>query len=230
MRKNSKEQVYVYRHRRLDTNKIFYIGIGSDPKRPYSKYGRNTFWKRVVSKTDYEVEIIAILPIWELACELEELLIKEYGRRDLGLGNLCNLTNGGEGIRNPSLETRLKISESKKGKKLSKEHYTKLQEGRSKYTLPKETIKIIVQKNTGKKRTKEQCERISISLKGKISTPEARANRIKIRGRKVIDTSTNEVYDCIQDAATAMGIKYKLLQSWVSGKRINKSTIKYVEK
>ena len=43
-------------------------------------------------------------------------LIKYYGRADLGLGPLTNLTDGGEGGMNPSVETRRKISEKLKGK------------------------------------------------------------------------------------------------------------------
>ena len=48
----------VYRHRRLDDNSIFYIGIGNS-KRPYCKHGRNTHWNRIINKTDYKVEIVA---------------------------------------------------------------------------------------------------------------------------------------------------------------------------
>ena len=52
--------VYVYRHRRLDTNKIFYVGISKTKnfKRAYSKNNRNIHWKRIVNKTDYNVEIL----------------------------------------------------------------------------------------------------------------------------------------------------------------------------
>ena len=40
---------------------------------------------------------------------LEFEFIKLYGRTDLGLGTLTNLTNGGEGQLNPSAETRIKL-------------------------------------------------------------------------------------------------------------------------
>ena len=53
---------YLYRHIRLDTNEVFYVGIGTKHKkwytRSYNKTNRNIFWKRVVEKTDYEVEIV----------------------------------------------------------------------------------------------------------------------------------------------------------------------------
>jgi hypothetical protein len=93
---------YVYRHIRLDKNEPFYIGIGSssDKKfiRAFSKKGRSNFWRNIVNKTKYEVEILFDDITWEQACEKEKEFITLYGRKDLGLGTLTNLTNGGEGI------------------------------------------------------------------------------------------------------------------------------------
>lgn len=125
----------VYRHRRHDTNKIFYIGIGTI-ERAYkkSKYQRNFFWVNITNKTTYSVEILKENLTWDDAVELEILLIKEYGRKDLGLGTLCNLTDGGEGTTGrilsenhikrlresstgkiPSKESEIKMSKAKKG-------------------------------------------------------------------------------------------------------------------
>lgn len=106
----------VYQHRRLDTNEIFYIGIGKSEKRAYTKHKRNHHWTNIVNKYGYSVEIVTTCKSWEEACQIEQYLIKFYGRRDLGLGNLVNMTDGGDGTINPSEETLLKISESKKGK------------------------------------------------------------------------------------------------------------------
>lgn len=90
----------VYRHRRLDTNEIFYVGIGKSKSRAYKKSNRTKHWKRVVNKAGYLVEILKENLSWGDACELEELLISEYGRKDLGEGNLINMTNGGDGVPN----------------------------------------------------------------------------------------------------------------------------------
>ena len=51
---------YVYKHIRKDNNEIFYIGIGNDDsyERAYQTKSRNIFWKHIVNKTDYFVEII----------------------------------------------------------------------------------------------------------------------------------------------------------------------------
>jgi hypothetical protein len=88
----------VYRHIRLDKNEPFYIGIGSNTYRATSKNNRNKHWKNIVSKTDYEVEILFEDLSRDKAIEKEIELIKLYGRKDLGLGTLCNMTDGGDGI------------------------------------------------------------------------------------------------------------------------------------
>ena len=114
--------ILVYRHRTLDTHEVFYIGIGS-LKRSKSRH-RSIFWKNVVDKHNYYVEILRHNLSWEEACELEQLLIKEYGRRDLRTGCLVNMTDGGEGSpgKKIAIKTREKMSKSHKGKKLTKEH------------------------------------------------------------------------------------------------------------
>ena len=91
---------YVYRHIRLDKNEPFYIGIGKTLKRAYSKANRNIHWKRIIEHSSYDVEIIVNNITWEEACEKETELIRFYGRRDLGMGPLVNMTNGGEGVAN----------------------------------------------------------------------------------------------------------------------------------
>ncbi len=119
----------VYRHRTLDTNKVFYVGIGSI-RRAQEKYNRSNFWKRVVNKHGYIIEIVARGLSWDKACELECLLISEYGRRDLGKGYLVNLSDGGEGSLGivMSKETRRKLSDINKGKVLSEEHKERIGE------------------------------------------------------------------------------------------------------
>jgi hypothetical protein len=105
---------YVYKHKRLDTGNIFYIGIGKDIKgkykRAFSKQKRNNFWKNIISKTDYLVEIIKDDISWGEACKIEKELILLYGRRDMGLGTLCNQTDGGDGNIGWSDDARKKIS------------------------------------------------------------------------------------------------------------------------
>jgi hypothetical protein len=122
---------YIYRHIRLDKNEIFYIGIGSDNKeeyeRAYSKKDRNKHWHNI-AKFGYEVEIILDDLTWEEACSKEIEFIKLYGRKDLNEGTLVNMTDGGEGTIGIVIteESRKRISESIKGRKLTLEHRNKI--------------------------------------------------------------------------------------------------------
>ena len=61
--------------------------------------------------------IIQEWPSEEDAIVAEKLLITIYGREDLGTGRLLNLTDGGEGLINCSVETRRKLAEAKRGKR-----------------------------------------------------------------------------------------------------------------
>jgi hypothetical protein len=106
----------VYVHKKKNTNKIFYVGIGKNENRAYSKLNRNVYWQNIVEKYDYDVEIVHTNLDWNTACEIEKLLINEYGR-----SNLSNMTDGGEGLSNPSKELRDKMSKSQIGKKQSLE-------------------------------------------------------------------------------------------------------------
>jgi hypothetical protein len=89
---------YVYRHIRLDKNEPFYIGVGNDTKfkRAKEKCGRTLMWNRIVSKHGYKIDIIMSDIDRCVALEKEIEFIKLYGRRDLGLGTLINMTDGGE--------------------------------------------------------------------------------------------------------------------------------------
>lgn len=103
---------YVYQHIRLDTNSVFYIGIGLGPdyRRAYKKHNRNPLWNNIVKKTEYKVEILHDNISWEEACQLEKEYILRYGKLTNG-GILSNFTDGGEGFKmNHSNETKNKIS------------------------------------------------------------------------------------------------------------------------
>lgn len=115
---------YVYRHIRLDKNEPFYIGIANNNNyRLSEKRGRNLIWKRIISKTSYETEILLDNLTWEEACDKEKEFISLYGRIDLSTGCLANMTNGGEGTIGrkyiPSDIHRTNLSIASKGKGMS---------------------------------------------------------------------------------------------------------------
>jgi len=108
----------VYFHIRKDSGEVFYVGIGN-PDRAYDTWDRSIFWKRIVNKVGYNIEIIHTGLSLNEAIQYERKYIKKFGRRDLGLGNLVNMTDGGEGNQNQLFneETRMKMSESHMGEK-----------------------------------------------------------------------------------------------------------------
>lgn len=116
MATNSENQIidegkyYIYRHIRLDNNEIFYIGIGTKStklkykthreiyRRAYTKVSRSLFWKNIITKSCYNVQILLESDNYDFIKEKEKEFIKLYGRKDLNKGTLCNLTDGGEGL------------------------------------------------------------------------------------------------------------------------------------
>lgn len=122
---------YIYQHTRLDTNEIFYIGIGSN-YRCNNKINRNNYWKNIVNITKYSIEIVLNNLTRQEACEIEKYLIAYYGRKDLGLGLLVNRTDGGDTNSGKiiSKETRLKMKNAKIGKKASEETKLKMRNSR----------------------------------------------------------------------------------------------------
>lgn len=98
----SEGKYYLYRHIRLDKNEPFYIGIGTkqNSKDPYSRskdcHSKNNIWKKIVAKTDYEIEIILESNDNTFIEEKEKEFIKIYGRLcENNGGILSNIQNGG---------------------------------------------------------------------------------------------------------------------------------------
>lgn len=198
----------VYRHRRLDTNKIFYIGIGKEEKRAYRKDGRNAYWNNIINKTDYNIEIIAKDIDWETACELEIFLISEYG-----IKNLSNITLGGDGNLGNlhSIETKRILSEKLKGKiawnkglKSSKEHIEKT---RSKLI---EYYKNNVSHFKNKEFSLEHKKKLSIS-----------------NSKKCVDKITNIEYYGLKKACEITDIDYNN-QKYLIRKNSDKSRFRWV--
>jgi hypothetical protein len=182
----------VYRHKRLDTNEIFYVGIGNK-ERPYKKYksNRSKYWHNIVNKTKYEVEILFFNLDIETAKELEIFLIQLYGRKDLKTGNLVNMTDGGDGCLNlkHSLESRKKQGLARKNKPLSKKHAESLRNS-----------------NIGRITSQETKNKISKNSKKKFIPIGV------VKKRKIINIITNKIYSSMQECSRIENINYSTLQ------------------
>ena len=176
---------YLYRHIRLDTLLPFYIGIGSDLhfKRASDKKGRNKHWHSIVVKTAYRVEILLKDLNWIEACKKESDFIRIHGRKDLGLGTLCNMTIGGDGAKGVVCrdETRVKLSLKSKGRK------ARLNTKNSKETREKISIG-----NKGKTLSEETKQKMSYAAKGKTHTKETKSKLSQINKGKSLSKETKQ--------------------------------------
>lgn len=127
---------YVYFHRNIETNEIFYVGIGSKD-RANEHSNRSQYWKRYVAKYGKPViEIYKSNLRWMEACHLEIKLISIFGRKKIeDNGILVNRTCGGEGtlgrvVLPYSDETRAKIGAGNRGKVVSEESRKKMSESK----------------------------------------------------------------------------------------------------
>lgn len=162
---------YLYRHIRLDKNEPFYIGIATHLKRAYEKNGRrNPIWKSIISKTDYDIEILFDNLTRDEALKKEIEFIKLYGRIDKKTGTLANLTDGGEefnGIWN-------------KGKKRTEEQKQKLRDiAKTKKKRSKDSYLKSAEKLRGRPKTEEHKRKLSEHFKGKSNGPWSQSQRDK---------------------------------------------------
>jgi len=192
----------VYRHRRLDSHEVFYVGIGI-ARRPYQTYDRSVYWKRIVNKAGYQVEILAENLSWEDACDLEKLLIVEYGRKDLGTGCLVNMTDGGDGRINSIInnETRKKLSIHSKNIKRTKEWCDRISASL-----------------TGGKLSKEHKLKLSKAKKGRVSNSSI----------KVKNIVTGEIFNSIKKAAESINMKHSTLVAKLSGQNPNNTNFQSI--
>lgn len=111
---------YLYRWIREDKNCPFYVGIGTNNKyysysRAKSKTNRKQSFLNILNKTNCYYEILMESNNYDFIKNKEVEFIKLYGRKDLGLGQLVNLTDGGDGTLG---KEKLKGGDNKCSKKI----------------------------------------------------------------------------------------------------------------
>lgn len=213
---------YVYKHIRLDTNQIFYIGVGTDKnyKRAFSKAGRNIFWKRIIDKTDYRVEIIKDNMSIEEAYCLEIELINKYGFRYNNTGILCNLSIGGKGGSTgliQSEETKKKKSDKLKGTKRTLQQRKNISDAKKNYVFTDSHKLNISKALKGRKLPKEVCEKMR-----------------KSRFKKVVqlqDDIVIKIWDSVKEASLYFNVNPSSIAHCCAGrkKKIANYNWKYLE-
>ena len=242
---------FVYLHRRDDTGDVFYVGKGTrTSKKKYIRantaYRRNIYWKRIVAKTNYTVELVADFFQEEDAFRLEQQLIAQHKRQCNG-GTLCNLTEGGEGHAGlrPSPETRRKMSEKAKGK--ARTEAQKLAVSLAQKGVPNSieqnmahSLRMRGEKNWnfGKKNSPEtiakrvatrgdKCSGKSHPFFGK-KRPQHVVEKLRDANSKaVIDRATGTIFRSVQDAAAAVGRSPPVVTRWLKGHRRNPTALEY---
>ncbi len=151
---------YVYVHRRQDDGSVFYVGKGSG-RRAFSKHGRSVFWKRIVNKHGFKVDIVRdkLLECDAFAMEVEVISI-------YGLENLCNHTTGGEGA---------------SGRKRAAEEIERAAEKIRGIKRPQSVIDALRNAHKGIPLTKEHKEKLSNARKGRPMHPNTRRALIESR-------------------------------------------------
>ena len=212
----------VYRHIRLDKNEPFYIGIGKFEKRAFFTHNRNKFWNNIISKTEYEVQILFDELTWEQACDKEKEFITLYGRKNNGTGILCNMTDGGDG----KLGNKYNV-----GRKHSEEAKRKMSEKSKNRTPDEQTREKMRFAKIGKKRperTSEHRMNLSIVQKGKPKSEEAKKNMSLAHiGQKPHNMKSviieGVLYESLTEASKQFGIQHQTVK-----KRIKSKSNKFV--
>lgn len=206
---------YVYFHINPLKNEIFYVGKGKG-KRAFEKGSRRgDYWNRVVKKYGYIIDIVEDNLTEQEAFEREMFYIKKIGRKDLGLGTLINMTDGGEGTsgckkdnegdknpmynRNHSDKTKRLIGDKAKKRlsdKTSHPMYGKRFNDESK-DLKSKSMKKWLQENEpsrkGKKNTKEHIDKYKNTVK------ERGSHSMGNNSKAIKFIFEGKIYNCLKE-------------------------------
>ena len=219
---------YVYLHRRATDNSVFYVGKGKG-RRAYWKNQRNKHWHYVANKHGYTVEIYKDGLSEKEAFNLEIEMIKK-----IGIENLCNYTEGGDGASGSKKTEEFKsmMREKMTGRTFSEETIEKMKEAAK--NRPSEARKKQAEKIRGRKLTEEHKRKISESGKGRVISeesrrkiseyhkgkkkkPEAVEAMAASKRKKVKCLNNGIVYESMTAAANDLGIRQGKISDVIRG-------------
>lgn len=170
-----KNQYYVYAHKKNTGGAIFYIGKGTG-RRANNANGRSELWNRIVRKHGFSSLILFEDLTEKQAFEIEIESIDFFKSNGV---NLCNMTNGGEGIsgHKHTPEVCATISAAHKGKK-----------------QPIDLVKRRAISCTGKKRNADFCKALGERNIGRKASEETKEKmRLAHKGKKSSLTAVNKI-------------------------------------
>jgi hypothetical protein len=213
---------YIYYHVRHDTGEIFYIGKGSIRtknfyERAYAIDRRNKIWKRIVSKTDYEVGILCSCQTEDEAFKIEKELITLIGRKDLQKGSLCNLTDGGEGSTGLLISDELRAKRSINSSGPRSEVWINSIRAARKNGGNGGVVKL------GDKLSEEWKQNLSKAKMGDKNPHYGKTTKI---ARKVVGAD-GVCYPSVSAAAKDLNLNMKTLYNMLTGHRPNKTSLRF---
>lgn len=235
---------YVYVHKRETDGSIFYVGKGCG-KRAWKKVCRSDWWKRIEAKHGRTVEIVKRDLTEDEAFSFEAEMIAKIGRE-----NLCNLTDGGEGGKCPSDETRRKMSEARKGRKISEatrekkrivstgrkhsdETKAKIKAARARQVMnpmPDSVKAILKTVNANRIISPETCKKISESKTGAKLGPMSEEHKEKLRIANIGKKHTEEAKAKVSKANKGRKHTPEAMEKIVSNnRRLNKERRKPIK-
>lgn len=203
---------YIY-YDRSKNNEPFYVGKGFGERAwthlTESQQRKTPFYNRLKSLKKKNIDpVIGIINCKdeEESLSYEIWFIYKFGRKDQGKGPLLNLTDGGEGISNPSLETREKISLSNSKRIVSDETRLKMSKSHLGKTQTEESNRKRSEKLKGKNISNERKTKLSETrmgknnpmfgksspMKGKSHSEETKDKIKQARSRQIISDETRK--------------------------------------
>lgn len=242
MEEKNKLRFYVYGHYRLDTNNLFYVGIGTKQPNDKGHYranthkDRNPIWKSIVRRAGYRIEVLFDSLTKDEAVNTEISLIQKHGRIIFNNGTLSNITDGGEGVWGLKMSdcAKEKMRIAKIGFKHTDEAKEKIRLTSTGRGLPESAKKLIAtyqigNKNGVGKRSQEFKDHLSRIKTGLTHTQETR-NKISAvqkgksrpgKGTIIAYKDGIEInrYERLKFASESLNLQKQLISKVLSGVR-----------